>query len=51
MKQKGNEGRDEGRVGIDSLSSKRETRYASLASWRAPMADDWNRTRAMSAVQ
>jgi hypothetical protein len=25
------------------LSSKRETRYASEASWRAPMALDWNR--------
>jgi len=25
------------------VSSKRETRYASTDSWRAPMADDWNR--------
>jgi hypothetical protein len=27
----------------DVLSSKRETRYASEASWSAPIALDWNR--------
>lgn len=28
------------------VSSKRDTRYASAASWRAAIAEDWNRKSA-----